>query len=477
MPDPSHPALWIAPLLGALFAALCLWRSYVLALRERLVANLPTSKTTGVFIGLVELEGRARTDAPLRSFLAEEDCVHYTWDVSEHWSRTVTETYTDSKGRSRTRTRRESGWKSVASGGDTIDFFLEDDEGEVLVRPAGADLETETIFSETCGRWDDLYYAKGPPGAVAHSDHRRRFTEQAIVNGADLYIIGRANERDDVVAPQIAFEKDARMFLISTRGQEAVRTSLGRGYWGWTVFAGFLAAGGVAVGDAIANLAVETRWPNYVLAGALTWFAVAPLVWLLMAYNGLIDLRHRVESAWRQVDIQLERRATLIPNLVRAVQALAGHERDTQEALAQMRTQLGATAPGERGPDHHQLRQRVSILVERYPELTADVNFRQLQDELIATEQRIALARAYYNEIATHHNVRLLTVPERWVAALANLRRRELVHAEAFEREAVEVRLVGAGTPAHGADPSAEHAGEGEGTGDDSSAPSAQQRD
>jgi hypothetical protein len=442
VPDPSHPALWIAPLLGALFAALCLWRAYVLALRERLVANLPTSKTTGIFIGLVELEGRARADRPLKSFLAEEDCVHYAWDVSEHWSRTVTETYTDSKGRTQTRTRTESGWKSVASGGDTIDFYLEDDEGEVLVRPDGADLELETIYHETCRRSDPLYYEKGPPGAVMHSDHRRRFTEQAIVNGADLYIIGRASERDDVVAPQIAHEDDARMFLISTRGQEAVRKSLGRGYCGWTVFAGFLAAGGVAIGDAIANLPAEERWPWYVLAGAVTWFAVAPLVWLLMAYNGLIDLRHRVESAWRQVDIQLQRRATLIPNLVRAVKGLATHERDTQEALADMRTQLGATAPGESGADHHQLRQRVSILVERYSELTADVNFRQLQNELIATEQRIALARSYYNEIATHHNVRLGTVPERWVAALAKLRRRELVHAEAFEREAVEVRLT-----------------------------------
>lgn len=441
MPDPSDPALWIAPLVGALFAALCLWRAYVLALRERLVANLPTSKTTGVFIGLVELEGRARTDRPVVSFLAEEDCVHYAWDVSEHWSRTVTETYTDSKGRTQTRTRTESGWKTVDSGTDTIDFLLEDDEGEVLVRPKGADLELQTIYSETCSRLDDLYYEKGPPGAVMHSDHRRRFTEQAIVRGAELYIIGRASEREDVVAPQIAHEEDARMFLISTRGQEAVRKSLGRGYWGWTIFAGFLAAGGVAAGDAIASLPAEERWPWYVLSGLVTWFAVAPLVWLLMAYNGLIDLRHRVESAWRQVDIQLQRRATLIPNLVRAVKGLASHERDTQEALAEMRAQLGATAPGESGADHHQLRQRVAILVERYPELTADVNFRHLQDELVATEQRIALARAYYNEIATHHNVRLLTVPERWVAALAKLKRRELVRAEAFEREAVEVRL------------------------------------
>jgi len=441
MPDPHHPALWIAPLTGVVFAALCLWRAYVLAYRARLVDNLPTCRTTGVFIGLVELEGRARSNRPVVSYLAERPCVHYAWSVDEHWSRTVTETYTDSEGKTKTRTKTESGWKTVAQGGETIDFFLEDDEGRILVRPEGADLEPATIFEEHCRRSDPLYYSKGPRRSVMHSDHKRRFVERAITLGADLYVIGRASERDDVVAPQIAHEEDAKMFLISTRGQEAVRRSLGFGYWGWTVFAGLLVAGGFAIGDAIAHLPADQRWPVYALAGAATWFALAPLLWLLMAYNALVDLRHRVEAAWRQVDIQLQRRATLIPSLVSAVKAIAGFEKDTQEDLAELRSQAGATAPGEAGANPHQVRQRVQIVVERYPELTADANFRQLQDELVATEQRIALARGYFNEIATHFNTRLETVPERWVGALGSMTPRSLIEAEAFEREAVEVEL------------------------------------
>src|SRR3954462_4213521 len=78
---------------------LLLWLSLHLRGRYRLLADLPTSKARGVFIGLIELKGTAESEAPLRSFLAESACVLYSFDVHEHWSRTVTETYTDKEGR------------------------------------------------------------------------------------------------------------------------------------------------------------------------------------------------------------------------------------------------------------------------------------------------------------------------------------------------------------------------------------------
>ncbi len=86
--------------------------------RKRLIDDLPTSKAHGVFIGLTELKGTAESEAPLTSYLAGMRCVWYAWDVKEHWSRTVTETYTDSHGRTQIRTRRESGWEVVARGGE-----------------------------------------------------------------------------------------------------------------------------------------------------------------------------------------------------------------------------------------------------------------------------------------------------------------------------------------------------------------------
>src|SRR5258708_34863440 len=100
------------PALGGLLALLLVFLAIRAGRRQRLISNLPTSKTTGVFIGLVELKGTAEVEQPLTSYLARQPCVYYDWRVQEHWSRIVTETYTDSQGRSQTRTRPESGERS-----------------------------------------------------------------------------------------------------------------------------------------------------------------------------------------------------------------------------------------------------------------------------------------------------------------------------------------------------------------------------
>jgi len=227
------------PLLGALVAVVSLVMACRNGQRRRLIDNLPTSKTSGVFIGFVELKGTAESAQPLISYLAGQACVHYSWTVEEHWSRTVTETYTDSKGRTQTRTRHESGWTRVGDGGETIPFYLQDDYGVILVRPDGAKIEPLTLFEETCGTSDPLYYGKGPAGAVANSDYRRRFVELGIPLKTKLYIVGQSRERKDVVAPEIAADEQAPMFLISTRsggagqfGHEGGVRAAGRSFWG-----------------------------------------------------------------------------------------------------------------------------------------------------------------------------------------------------------------------------------------------------
>ena len=104
------------PALGGLLGLVLFFLALRAGRRQRLLSDLPTSKTTGVFIGLVELKGTAEAEQPLVSFLAEASCVYFQWHVDEHWSRTVTETYTDSEGRTQTRTRTESGWTTIALG-------------------------------------------------------------------------------------------------------------------------------------------------------------------------------------------------------------------------------------------------------------------------------------------------------------------------------------------------------------------------
>src|ERR1041385_9418292 len=126
------------PLIGALFSLFCLIAAFRAGRERRFVDNLPTCKTTGVFIGFVEVKGTAESGRPLVSYLAEQECVAYSWRIEERWSRTVVETYTDADGKTQTRTRHESGGTTVAEDDDIAPFYVRDDCGVVLVRPRGA---------------------------------------------------------------------------------------------------------------------------------------------------------------------------------------------------------------------------------------------------------------------------------------------------------------------------------------------------
>jgi hypothetical protein len=178
----------------------------------------------------------------------------------------------------------------------------------------------------------------------------------------------------------------------------------------------------------------------YVLAA--TGVVVAGIVaWIWMVFNSLIDLRQRVRQAWSLVDVQLQRRHDLIPNLVASVQGYRDYEQKLQSELAALRSQLQATPPGVAGPDYGAVAKVVRCVVERYPELKADASFTNLQKNLIDTEQRIALARGYFNEIATNFDTRLEIIPEKFVARLAGMKPQPLMAANDFERAAVKVAL------------------------------------
>jgi hypothetical protein len=421
---------------GVLVSALCLWGNLHQLRRRRLLEDTPTSKVLGVFIGMTEIKGTAEAAEPLTSYLAAQQCVHYAWTIEESWSHTVTETYTDSKGKTQTRTVHKSGWTTVAQGGEIMPFYVRDDTGVVLVRPTGAKIEGTGLFAQTVGRGDPLYYGKGPAGSVAHSDHRRRFVEHGLPLHAPLYVVGNARERTDVVAPEIADDPAAELFLISTRSEEKVRSGLGVWAWLWGVLGSFITFVPLFSLDS-ADL------PRRLLAMFFlppTLFVVAWILgWIWMVHNSLVGLRERVRQGWSLIDVQLKRRHDLIPRLAAVVGGLSSHERQVQEAVARLRNQLAATAPGVAGPDFAGLATTVRAVVEKYPQLTAQAGFLSLQKELVETEQRIALARAYYNDIATEYATRLGIVPDRWVAALRHMRPEPLLQAADFERAVVKV--------------------------------------
>jgi hypothetical protein len=425
---------------AALASLVCLWAAMRRERRWRLVHDLPTSKTTGVFIGLVELTGTAQADGPLCSYLAERACVFYRWSVDEHWSRTVIESYTDAKGNRQTRTRHESGWRTMASGGDEMAFMLRDDAGEVRVVPEGADVQPLSVMDTQCGTGDPLYYGKGPAGATMNSDHRRRFSETAIPIGAPLYVLGQARERHDAVAAEIARDPLAPMFVISTRGEAGVSS---RYYWS----ALGLEVLGLLIAAAVPFILVHQQAMDPLMVGIAIASAVAAYLlcwligWMWMVYNGLVELRQRVRQAWANIDVQLKRRFDLIPNLVAIVEAMRDHERDTHTEVALMRSQLRLTPPGRPGPDPVACAGAVIALSERYPQLTADTTFQRLMTDLRDCEDRIALARAYFNDIATDWNIRLERVPDRFIAAMAHMARQETMAANGFEKSAPKVAI------------------------------------
>lgn len=443
-PD-SAPNLFVVwlPAIGGVLALGCLWGAMRAARRRRLVDGLPTCKTTGVFIGLVEVQGTAEAEAPLTSYLAGRRCVHYAWSIEEKWSRLVTQTTTDSKGNTQTTTRRESGWKTIAEGGEQTPFYLRDDCGVLLVRPDGAEIEAEVVCETDCERDDPLYYGKGPADSIANSDHERRFHEVAIPLHAPVYVIGRARERDDVVAAEIAADREAPLFLVSTRGEKQISGGYAVAFWVWLTFGLALCVLGFGFGLPATWPPVSGwEWVPFVL-GAGVYAVVTFFSWVWSVFNGLIELRNRVAAAWSEVDVQLKRRFDLIPRLEGVVQGLAAHERSVQENVAALRAQRAATPPGVDGPDFEALGGRLVGLMERYPELKANAAFLKMQRELADTEQRIALARGYYNEIATHYTTKLEIVPERFVAALGRLSPRALLVAGDFERAPVQVTLAG----------------------------------
>jgi LemA protein len=180
------------------------------------------------------------------------------------------------------------------------------------------------------------------------------------------------------------------------------------------------------------------------------WIAVAVVVVLLVlflvwSYNRLVQARNRVDQAWSQVDVQLRLRYDLVPNLVETVKGYAAHERQTLEAVIGARNQaVQATGPHEQGEAEGLLSGalgRLFALAEAYPDLKANQNFLNLQEELSAIEGKIAYARQYYNDSVFTYNTRIQSVPSNLLAKPFGFVEREYFEVEGEGREPVRVQF------------------------------------
>jgi len=181
----------------------------------------------------------------------------------------------------------------------------------------------------------------------------------------------------------------------------------------------------------------------YILIGV----AAVLLLWFFGTYNGLVRLRQHVRESWHNIDVQLKRRYDLIPNLVNTVKGYAKHEQQTLERLIQARTRAHANSgsiasqEADERPLVNSLR-RVIALAEAYPDLKADRNFLELQEELVDTEDRIAAARRFFNGNVRDYNTRCESLPSSIVASLFGHKAEsywEVEEASARERPDVSI--------------------------------------
>ncbi|OGE26740.1 hypothetical protein A3C26_02620 [Candidatus Daviesbacteria bacterium RIFCSPHIGHO2_02_FULL_39_12] len=168
-------------------------------------------------------------------------------------------------------------------------------------------------------------------------------------------------------------------------------------------------------------------------------------LWLLSTYNSLVTLRNRVREAWSQIDVQLKRRSSLIPNLVETVKGYAKHEKGVLEEVTKARTALmGAKNPHEAADADNMLTGALKSLfavAENYPNLRASENFKQLQDELSDTETKVAASRQFYNTNVLDLNNNLETIPSAWVGQMFNFQKEEFFKATEEEKKDIEVKF------------------------------------
>ena len=173
---------------------------------------------------------------------------------------------------------------------------------------------------------------------------------------------------------------------------------------------------------------------------------------LVGIYNGLIRARVRTREAWSGIDVQLKRRASLIPNLVETVRGYAAHERQTFENVTRARAMLQqAGTAAEAAQANNFLTQTLRSLfavAENYPELKANQNFLDLQNELSDIEEKIAYARQFYNRNVSEYNTRIQTVPNVIVANMFGFQPFEFFEAEEEAREVPEVSFAPPPAPA-----------------------------
>ena len=170
----------------------------------------------------------------------------------------------------------------------------------------------------------------------------------------------------------------------------------------------------------------------------MVWIIVGVIAVIILAivaiYNGLVKAKIKVDNAWSQIDVQLQRRFDLIPNFVETVKGYMNHESETFEKIAQLRTAwANSSTVSEKAELDNQLSTSLKTIMavsENYPDLKANQNFTDLSEELRNTENKISFSRQFYNDSVTTYNTKLQVFPSNIIAGMFNFTARDLFKVE-----------------------------------------------
>ena len=187
---------------------------------------------------------------------------------------------------------------------------------------------------------------------------------------------------------------------------------------------------------------MSKKWIPLIVIGSIVLIIV---LFAVSRYNSLVSGSESVDNKWAQVENQLQRRAELIPNLVNTVKGAAAHEKDIIDSVTTARAKLaGARGPEEAGKANGELTSalnRLMVVVENYPQIKANENFRALQDELAGTENRIATERMRYNDAVKDYNASIKRFPNNMFAGMFGFSGRDYFQADAGAKNAPQVKF------------------------------------
>lgn len=386
--QPARLPSWVALLLGVLglLCGVLLTRfGFRTARVKRLIENIPTSPTAGAAWGPLELAGHIEQDDEiglLSGPLSDRECVQYHYVVKEKRG-----------------SGKNSRWVTITDREERAKFYCVDREGRLLVDPSGAEIFTRHSDSQSRGN--------------------RRYTETRLEPGDPVYALGYAKVAGPEADHLMLQAEEDFPYLLGNVGEREVMLRKSRsGLMQLNIALCSVVLVGLVLLGAIGSLGAT----DY-LAAAL----VAPLylaaLYTFALYNDLVFLRNRVDQTWSNIDVALQKRHDLVPQLEAVVKRYMSHEKGLLEKLATARATGGrADNPDEAGPA---VVPELLGVVERYPDLKSDENARELMHALTRIENEVALMRHGYNQATESYNARIAHFPELLIARAGKFERVE----------------------------------------------------